>query len=49
MSTEETSLEEVHVGNPDLHQAYKLALTNPVSTGKMADLHSKRARNPRAD
>ena len=30
MSVEGTSLKEVHVRNLDRHQAYKLALTNPV-------------------
>ena len=48
MSAQETSLEEVYMRNLDRQQTDKPALTNPVSTGKMADIHSKRARNLRA-
>jgi len=39
MSAESTSLKEVHVMNLERHQADKLALTNPVSIGNVANIY----------
>ena len=49
MSSEETSLEKVYGRNLGRQQADKLALTNPVSIGKVADLYNEHARNLRVE
>ena len=48
MSAEETSLKEVHVRNLDRQQVDKLALTNPVLIGNMANIY-RGCPNLRAD